>query len=150
MSEVRAGAGSVERVAVISGEVRPELVAQQIGEATIYFRVSGETLVVANERELRPVAEVKSNVFDEAARIVGEGVKIIGQKVHALTETLQPSELEIELSFGFEVKGKATIVPVLLTGESTSNVGLKVTATWKQSEANSKKEPATQPPIDKE
>jgi hypothetical protein len=139
VSEVRAAAGSEERIAVVSGDVRPELVAQQVGEATIYFRVSGETLVVANERELRPVAaEVRSNVFDEAASVVGEGVKIIGQRVHALTETLQPSELEIELSFGFEVKGKATIVPVLLTGESTSNVGLKVTATWKRPE---KKQP---------
>jgi hypothetical protein len=135
MSEIRAAAGSAQRVPVVSGDVRPELVAQQVGEATIYFRVSGETLVVANEPELRPVAAgVKSNIFDEAASIVGEGVRIIGQKIHALTETLQPSELEIELSFGFEVKGTATIVPVLLTGESKSNVGLKVTATWKQPE----------------
>jgi hypothetical protein len=135
VTEVRAAAGSEEHVAVVSGDVRPELVAQEVGEATIYFRVSGETLEVANERELRPVAaDVKSNVFDEAARVVGEGVKIIGHKVRDLTETLQPSELEIELSFGFEVKGKATIVPVLLTGESTSNVGLKVTATWKRPE----------------
>jgi hypothetical protein len=127
--------GLDERVAVGSGEVRPELVAQEVGEATIYFRVSGEPLEVANERELRPVSgEVKSNVFDEAARVVGEGVNIIGKKVRDLTGTLQPSELEIEFSFGFEVKGKATIVPVLLTGESTSNVGLKVTATWKQPE----------------
>jgi hypothetical protein len=135
VSEVRAAAGSQDRIAAVSGDNRPELLAQEVGEATIYFRVSGQTLQVANEPELRPVAaEVKSNVFDEAARVVGEGVKIIGQKVRTLTETLQPTELEIELSFGFEVKGKATIVPVLLTGESTSTVGLKVTATWKQPE----------------
>jgi hypothetical protein len=136
MSEVRAG-GTDRRVDhAVPDELH--LVAQQVGEATIYFRVSANTLVVANEPELRPVAGgIRSNVFDEAALVVGEGVKIIGQRIRDLPETLQPSELELEISFGFEVKGKATIVPVLLTGESTSNVGLKVTATWKQAEKKS-------------
>jgi hypothetical protein len=129
MSDIRTTAGGSDQ-GLITPDDAPQLVAQQIGDTTVYFRVSAERLKVVNEPELRAVAD-NGNPFDQAAKIVNQGVQIIGEKVRSLTDTLRPTELEIEISFGFEVKGKTTIVPVLLTGESTATVGLKVTATWK-------------------
>jgi hypothetical protein len=38
----------------------------------------------------------------------------------------------VEFSLTFEVKGKASIVPVFVTGESSVQSGLKVTALWKK------------------
>ena len=108
MSEIRASGGKEAQVSVVSGDISPHLVAQKVGEATIYFRVSSEALTVANESELRAVAAANTNVFDEAAKIVGEGVKIIRAKFSELTDALKPSALEVEISFGFEVKGKAS------------------------------------------
>jgi hypothetical protein len=49
MSEIRASAGDQGPAAIVSGNSAPQLVVQQVGEATMYFRVSGEALPVANE-----------------------------------------------------------------------------------------------------
>ncbi len=130
MSEIRSGGGEAERPASPIDSVAPRLVVQQVGAATVYFRVGAGPLPVANEPEFRAVAAIDSNVFDEAARVVSESVKVMGERIRGVAKALQPSKLEVEISFGFEVKGKATIVPVLLTGESTASAGLKVTATW--------------------
>jgi hypothetical protein len=77
MSEIRASAGDRGPAAIVSGNSSPQLVVQKVGEATMYFRASGEALPVAKETELRAVTAIDTKVFDEAAKIVGEGVKII-------------------------------------------------------------------------
>ncbi|HVR46057.1 MAG TPA: CU044_2847 family protein [Candidatus Binatia bacterium] len=131
MGKIRTAVGG-EREQTQPTAAQPNLIAQQIGSAIVYFRVSGQALPVTNESHIRAVTA--TNVFDEAARVVNEGVRVIGLKVHDAAKTLRPCELELEISFGFELKGRATIVPVLLTGESTSTAGLKITATWKFAE----------------
>lgn len=107
------------------------LVAQRIGTATVYFRVDDEPLPLEGETEVRAVALINADVFNQAARIVGEGITAISDRVNDLLERVRPTELQMEISFSFEATGRTTIVPVLLTGDTSAKAGLKVTAVWK-------------------
>jgi hypothetical protein len=134
MSEIHPTLGQESMISARgNGDEETRLVAQRVGDTVAYFRVSGRPLKVEGESELRAVAKLDVNAFDEAAHIVREGFKTISSNIASLKDELKPGEFEVELSFGFEAKGKAAIVPVLLTGESTATVGLKVTARWKKS-----------------
>jgi hypothetical protein len=134
MSEIRAAG---EFSATSSEPVQPELVETRIGDAVVYVRISGPTLGVANEGEVRAVGAFDENPFDAAAKVIREGVKVIGNSIHGISEVLQPSELRVEFGFTFEAKGRASIVPVFLTGESSGGVTLKVLALWRKDQPRS-------------
>ena len=42
-----------------------------------------------------------------------------------------PQEITVEFSLSFQVKGKASLIPMFVTGETGAQTGLKVTAKWK-------------------
>jgi hypothetical protein len=41
-----------------------------------------------------------------------------------------PNETTVEFSLGFDIKGKATLVPALLSSEAAASAAVKVTAKW--------------------
>jgi hypothetical protein len=47
-----------------------------------------------------------------------------------MAQAVRPKEIGIEFTIAFEVGGKATIIPVLLSGAAKTQMGVKVTAKW--------------------
>lgn len=131
MSEIRVTAGSGESHVSIPLP-QPELIETSIGNAVVYFRVDSSPRPVTVDTEVRAVAAVDANAFEAAAKVIREGVRVIGAQVHEIGEALLPSELTVELGFTFEAKGKAAIVPVFLTGETSGRLAFKVIAKWQK------------------
>lgn len=115
--------------------VSTELVETAIGDAVVYFRVDRRLPAVEAPTGIRPVTGlgIDKNAFAAAAHVAREAVKLFGGTLKNVALELMPSETGIEFSISFEAKGKAAIVPVFLTGETTGQVALKVTAKWKNS-----------------
>jgi len=111
-----------------------ELVETTIGDAVVYFRVDRH-LEAVEAGGIRPVAGlgIEANAFEAAAHVAREAVRLFANHLSAIAEALRPNETGIEFSFTFEAKGKTHIVPVFLTGETSGQVGLKVTAKWTHS-----------------
>jgi Trypsin-co-occurring domain 1 len=130
MSEVHAG---IDARAEDSRAVRlePELIQTSIGGAVVYFRVENTLPCIVADGEVRAVAALDENAFEAAAKVIRESVRVIGSQLHDVGAELMPSELTVELGFTFAATGKATIVPVFLTGETKGELALKVTAKWK-------------------
>lgn len=109
-------------------------VPMQVGSATVYVQTSSEGARVEDDR-IRPVAPVDPRqVFESAGEILRECVRVIGERIENLGDRAKPGQVTVEFSLSFEIKGKASIIPVFVTGESTAQTGLKVTAVWKRSE----------------
>lgn len=80
--------------------------------------------------DLPPGAE-PTGLFDDAiigGRLLQETIANTAQSVYDSLQEMQPDEWSVELNIGF--KGKATIIPILVSGEG--NGSLKVTAKWKK------------------
>jgi hypothetical protein len=60
-------------------------------------------------------------------------MKSLGSRIAEIDAALSPDELNVELSFTFRATGKATVIPVLLTGETGAEAAIKVSATWRPS-----------------
>ena len=108
------------------------MVPMQIGSATVYVvQTEGAGPAVEDDR-IRPVGALSpSQAFESAGEILRECVRVIGERIENLSEKARPQQVTVEFSLTFEVKGKASIVPVFVTGESSVQSGLKVTALWK-------------------
>lgn len=62
----------------------------------------------------------------DAMKSLQQNIKTIAESVHASFHAHQPEEWTLELNIGF--KGKASPIPVILSGEATG--AIKVTAKW--------------------
>lgn len=111
-------------------ETAKSLVPVKLGEATVYIEANG-----VEADTFYPVAPpTPDELFDRAGTVIREGVRLVGERVMALGHAVRPNELTLEFSVTFEGKGKASVVPVFVTAETTGTTGFKVTATWKRSE----------------
>jgi len=104
----------------------------RVGSATVYVEDYGESALIEVDDRLRPVAPPSpQEAFGSAGEILRECVRVIGERVDALAVKARPQEISVEFSLSFEVKGKAALIPVFVTGETGTETGLKVTAVWK-------------------
>jgi hypothetical protein len=104
----------------------------RVGSAVVYFEQVGELAVTEEDDRIRPVAApTPQEAFESAGEILHECVRVIGEKVEALAASARPDEISVEFSLNFEVKGKAALIPIFVTGETGAQTGLKVTASWK-------------------
>jgi len=109
------------------------MVPMQIGSATVYLVQTPEESVTVEDDRIRPVAPPSpAQAFESAGEILRECVRVMGERFENLTDKARPEELTVEFSLTFEAKGKASIVPVFVTGETSAQTGLKVTAVWKR------------------
>ncbi len=110
------------------------LVPVQIGSATVYIEQVGSAVVTELDDAVRPVAPLRPEaVFENAGEILRECVRVIGDRLETIATKTRPEEITVEFSLSFEVKGKASVIPVFLTGETGVQSGIKVTARWKRS-----------------
>jgi hypothetical protein len=110
------------------------LVPLQIGSATVYVEQVGAAVVTELDDGVRPVAPFRpQEVFENAGEILRECVRVIGDRLETIAAKTRPEEITVEFSLSFEVKGKASVIPVFVTGETGLQSGLKVTARWKRS-----------------
>lgn len=111
------------------------LIPMQIGNATVYVEEVGAPLVIESD-DIRPVAPpTPGEAFEKAGEILHECVRVLGERVEALAAKARPDVVTVEFSLSFEVKGKASLIPVFLTGETGLQTGLKVSAVWNKSES---------------
>lgn len=67
--------------------------------------------------------------FADAVQLIKSNIASMASLVHESLKDNQPEEWGVELNIGF--KGRANIIPVILSGETTG--GIKVTAKWTKS-----------------
>jgi hypothetical protein len=107
----------------------------RLGSAIVYIEQVGDPGVIEADDQVRPVAPpTPEEAFERAGDILRECVRIIGERVEALVTRARPQEITVEFSLTFEVKGKAALIPIFVTGETGAQTGLKVTAVWKRGE----------------
>jgi hypothetical protein len=105
------------------------LVRVRIGKATVFVEASGEQVELDLGDEIHPVALPSPQMaFEQAGEFLQECVRIFDARVRALAS--RPNEVSVEFSLGFEVKGKATLIPILLSGEASTGAAIKVSAMW--------------------
>lgn len=102
----------------------------KVGDAVVYVEEADGTLEMESTDEIYGASVSTEKVFDEATNIIGECVRIVGGQVANLAGNAKPNRVEVEFSLSFEVKGKAQVIPVILTGETKGSAGLRVTAVW--------------------
>jgi hypothetical protein len=108
-------------------------VPMQIGGATVFVQETGEPVWIEEDDQIRPVGpRSPTEAFESAGEILRECVRVIGDGLESLAAKVRPDQITVEFSLSFEVKGKASLVPVFVTGESGAQTGLKVTAVWKR------------------
>lgn len=111
------------------------LVPVEVGSATVWIEQVAEPAAVDEGDRVRPVsAPSPEKAFETAGEILRECVRLVGERVANLAEKSRPQEVSVEFSLTFEVKGKAAVIPVFVTGETAAQTGLKVSAVWKRSE----------------
>ncbi len=109
------------------------LMPMHVGGAIVYVEQVGEPASVEAQDDIHPVAPPSPDeAFQSASQILNECVRVIGEKVEAIAAEVRPDELAVEFSLSFEVKGRASLIPVFVTGEAGTQTGLKVKATWKR------------------
>jgi Trypsin-co-occurring domain 1 len=76
------------------------------------------------------LSSLRVEAFQIGSDILRECVRVIGERIEMMAEKARPNKVVVEFSISFEVKGKASIVPIFLTGETGGKTGLKITAEW--------------------
>ena len=109
------------------------VVPLKIGDAVVYIEQAGVQPQIESSDAIRPVAPTQQEAFEEASAIIDQCVSTIGHKIDSLAAAVKPQKVTVEFSISFEATGKAQIIPLLVTGETKVNTGLKVTATWESS-----------------
>lgn len=117
------------------GGTRPaslrQLVPMQVGNATVYVEKVGEPVEIEADDRIYPVAPPgPGEAFEKAGEILHECVRVVGERIEGLAYTASPNQVTVEFTLSFEAKGKAQLIPVLFTGETKAQTGLKVTAVW--------------------
>jgi hypothetical protein len=114
------------------------LVPMQVGNASVYVVQVGDFADVESNDAIRPVAPGRpEHVLENAGDILRECVRVVGERLTMIGEAVRPDEVTIEFSLSFEVKGRAAVIPVFVTGETGTETGLRVSATWKRAGAAS-------------
>src|SRR5712692_2270847 len=81
------------------------LIPMRVGSATVYVEEVGEPAVIEADDQVRPVAPPSpQEAFQSAGEILRECVRVIGERVEALTAKTRPHEITVEFSLSFEVK----------------------------------------------
>ncbi len=112
------------------------LVPMHVGGAIVYVEQVGGPASVEGQDDIRPVAPpAPGEAFQSAGQILHECVRVIGEQVEGLEAKARPDEITVEFSLSFEVKGRASLIPIFVTGEAGAQTGLKVKATWKREPA---------------
>jgi hypothetical protein len=106
------------------------LVGMQVGSATVFVEAVGPAPAVEQPEEFRPVSVDPKQAFETASEALKECVQVVGERIEKMAQAARPDEVGIEFTIAFEVAGKATIIPVLLTGAAKTQLGVKVTAKW--------------------
>jgi hypothetical protein len=107
-----------------------ELAVMRIGNAEVFIAPSETAVTIAPKATPHTVSPSPEKSFDQAVTVIQECVRVVGGKIKEVGETLTPEELTLEFTVTFEVSGKVTPIPILVTGETKVNTGLKVTAKW--------------------
>jgi len=108
-------------------------IPMQVGSATVYVEQIGTPPEIEVDPRIRAVAPDPKEAFEQASEILRECVRVVGERVEGLAELAEkarPRDITVEFALSFEVKGKAQLIPVFLTGETKAVSGLKVTAVW--------------------
>lgn len=123
-------AGGDTATPAVGTETRPKLVPMKVGDATVYVEAVGDGAVVEAGDEFHAVGVDPQQAFETASEALKECVRVVGERVVAMKDAMRPEEVGIEFTITFDVQGKATIIPVLLTGSAKTQLGVKVTAKW--------------------
>jgi len=107
-------------------------VPMKVGGATVYVEQSSVPAIVEEDDRIRPVAPDPREVFESASEILRECVRVVGERVEAIAERAAPRKVTVEFSLSFKATGKATLIPIFVTGETGAEAGLKVTAVWQR------------------
>jgi hypothetical protein len=102
----------------------------RIGNAEVFIQPSAQPVEIPPEARPHTVSPSPEKSFDQAVTVIQECVRVVGGKIRDVGETLTPEELTLEFTVTFEVSGKVTPIPILVTGETKANTGLKVIAKW--------------------
>jgi hypothetical protein len=108
---------------------RERLVPMQVGGATVYVAQIGDPQVEGTD-EVRAVSLSPEDAFGKASDALRECVRVIGERVEGMGAR-RPNEVSVEFTLSFQVKGRA-FIPVLFTGETGMETGIKVNATWQR------------------
>ena len=106
---------------------------------TIYVEVEETDIQIQQEDtcnipDLPPGAEPTGIVDDVVigGKLLQESIRGVAQSVRDSLMDIEPDEWSVEINIG--MKGKATIIPVLVSSEG--NGSIKVTAKWKRVTGN--------------
>jgi hypothetical protein len=108
------------------------LIPMKVGDATLYIEPMDQPAVIEDldDDELRPVGVDPRQAFETASEALRECVKVVGDRLGSIGSAVTPDKIGMEFTLTFDVEGKATIIPVLLTGKAKSAIGIKVSAEW--------------------
>jgi hypothetical protein len=108
---------------------RRRLAPIRVGDATVFLEADDD-VVIEGSGDIAPVSLDPREAFERAGDAMRECVRVFGERFATLASVVHPQVLEVEFTLSFEVEGKASIVPVLLTGKAKTSSGVKVTARW--------------------
>jgi hypothetical protein len=101
----------------------------QIGTATVFVEEARAPVEIDQGDEIYPVAlPSPKEAFEQAGELLQEVVRIFDKRIQALVK--RPEEVCIEFSLGFTVTGRAHLIPVLLSAETSAQAAIKVSAKW--------------------
>ena len=106
------------------------LVPMQVGTATVFVEAIDDDTVVETDDFHAVGALNPQEAFATASDALKECVRVMGERIETTRDAMRPAEVGVEFTLTFDVEGKATIVPVLVTGKAKTAVGIKVTAKW--------------------
>jgi Trypsin-co-occurring domain 1 len=106
------------------------LVPMKVGSAVVYIEPLDDPPTIEATDELRPVSVDPREAFEMASDAVRECVQVVGQRVVDTASGIVPAKVGLEFTLTFDVEGRASIIPVLLTGKAKSAFGIKVSAEW--------------------
>lgn len=109
---------------------RRRLVPMKVGTATVFVEAVDDDTVLETDEFHAVGALNPEQAFETASEALKECVSVVGQRIESMRDSMRPAEVGVEFTLTFDVEGKATIVPVLLTGKAKTAVGVKVTAKW--------------------
>jgi hypothetical protein len=106
------------------------LVPMQVGSAVVYVEPFDEGAELQDDGGLRPVGVDPRQAFETASEALKECVRVVGGQLASVGSAITPHTVGMEFTLTFDVEGRASIIPVLLTGKAKSAMGIKVTAEW--------------------
>ncbi len=111
---------------------RRRFVPMQVGNATIFIEKQPESVLIEDDGSIHGVSFNAREAFSQASEFLSTCADSIGRRLEALAEQVKPQEVTVEFDINFEVEGQASLIPVLLTGKTSSKAGLKVKVVWKR------------------